>query len=111
MEFNPKRSWATMYNQMWNLSMRDPLPKNSHYNNNYNQNFAGNTFASSGKAQGNSSHGAGSSSSDAVPIKKKKPEYCKNFNKRLVCKYGKRCRFTERCSHCNAVEHPVIQCP
>ena len=27
MEFNPARSWAVTYNQMWNLSMRDPLPK------------------------------------------------------------------------------------
>ena len=28
MAFNPNRSWAVTYNQMWNLSMRDPLPKN-----------------------------------------------------------------------------------
>ena len=27
MAFNPNRSWAVTYNQMWNLSMRDPLPK------------------------------------------------------------------------------------
>ena len=27
MAFNPQRSWAVTYNQMWNLSMRDPLPK------------------------------------------------------------------------------------
>ena len=28
MAFNPQRSWAVTYNQMWNLSMQDPLPKN-----------------------------------------------------------------------------------
>ena len=27
MEFNPARSWAVTYNQMWNLSMREPLQK------------------------------------------------------------------------------------
>ena len=26
--FNPHRSWAITYNQMWNLSMKDPLPRN-----------------------------------------------------------------------------------
>ena len=33
MAFNPKRSWAIMYNQMWNLCMRDPLPRNNHNQN------------------------------------------------------------------------------
>ena len=27
MAFNPNHSWAVTYNQMWNLSMRDPIPK------------------------------------------------------------------------------------
>ena len=27
MAFNPQRSWSTTYNQMWNLSMREPLNK------------------------------------------------------------------------------------
>ena len=26
MQFNPTRSWVVMYNHMWSLSMRDPLP-------------------------------------------------------------------------------------
>ena len=30
MAFNPNRSWAVTYNQMWNLSMRDPLPKGNY---------------------------------------------------------------------------------
>ena len=30
MAFNPGRSWAVTYNQMWNLSMQDPLPKNQY---------------------------------------------------------------------------------
>ena len=43
--------------------------------------------------------------------KKRKADYCKNFNKGLVCRYGKKCRFTERCSHCNSADHPLIKCP
>ena len=27
MAFNPNRSWAVTYNQMWNLSMKDPCPE------------------------------------------------------------------------------------
>ena len=27
MAFNPNRSWAITYNQMWNLSMRHPIPR------------------------------------------------------------------------------------
>ena len=30
MAFNPQRSWAVTYNQMWNLSMRDPIPRNNY---------------------------------------------------------------------------------
>ena len=35
MAFNPQRSWAVTYNQMWNLSMKDPIPKNYRGNNVY----------------------------------------------------------------------------
>ena len=37
MAFNPNRSWAITYNQMWNLSMRDPLPKSFGQKQNNNQ--------------------------------------------------------------------------
>ena len=33
MAFNPNRSWAVMYNQMWNLSMREPIVCNRAGNN------------------------------------------------------------------------------
>ena len=32
MAFNPNRSWAVTYNQMWNLSMKDLLPRNVSHN-------------------------------------------------------------------------------
>ena len=31
MEFNPRRSWGVMYNQMWNLCLRDPIVKNTQF--------------------------------------------------------------------------------
>ena len=103
MAFNPSRSWAVCYNQMWNLSMRDSLPKNQ-YNrshpqvphlpnkpstsNSYNQrNF--------GKQNGN----------------KSKPDHCWNFNKGVPCKFGKRCKYIERCSYCDDPNHGVYACP
>ena len=42
MAFNPQRSWAVTYNQMWNLSMRDPIPRNFGKNAGY---YSGNYFA------------------------------------------------------------------
>ena len=38
MAFNPSRSWAVTYNQMWNLSMREPLHKSKNGNFGFNQN-------------------------------------------------------------------------
>ena len=106
MEFNPKRSWATTYNQMWNLSMRDPLPKNIHYHKMYQ---GGSGYSNTGNRNA-SSTGEGATAA-AVLGKKRKADYCKNFNKGLVCRYGKKCRFTERCSICNSADHPIIKCP
>ena len=45
MAFKPHRSWAKIYNQGWNLAMRDPLGKNQSVTYNSNQ---GNVFHSSG---------------------------------------------------------------
>ena len=47
----------------------------------------------------------------AVKKCKTKSDYCWNFNKGLKCRYGNHCRFIERCSCCDAVLHPVIECP
>ena len=54
MAFNPSRSWAITYNQMWNLSMHDPLPKNSR-----GSNFGAHTFNSANhhtQSQNNQGH-------------------------------------------------------
>ena len=82
MAFNPSHSWAVMYNQMWNLSMRDPLPKNRFQNNN------------------NQGHGSANAGNSSGKGKRKKADYCWNFNKGIKCKFGAKCKFVERCSFC-----------
>ena len=49
--------------------------------------------------------------SSVVSHKKKKSDYCWNFNKGINCKYGKKCRFIERCSYCDSDSHGVVKCP
>ena len=42
--------------------------------------------------------------------KRKKSDYCWNFNKDVPCRFGKKCRFIERCSYCDSPSHPIIRC-
>ena len=90
MEFNPQRSWALTYNQMWNLSMRDPIQfKGSH----------------------NSGWGGGSSkNTQNYSPKGGKPDYCWNFNKGIKCHFGKKCKFIEHCSYCDSPMHGYNAC-
>ena len=98
MAFNPNRSWAVTYNQMWNICMCDPLPSQNM--------FQGCSANYSGNRQSNSNtgtHGSGN--------KKKKSDYCWNFNKGQNCKYRKKCRFIEHCSYCDSESHGLNKCP
>ena len=107
MEFNPNRSWAITYNQMWNLSMKDPISKN--YSGN-NQKYQSQSSGRYGGGHGNSSSG-GQHNQVGSTGKRKGMAYCRHFNKGEKCKYGNKCRFVERCSHCDAQDHWVIACP
>ena len=98
MEFNPQRSWAVTYTQMWNLSMREPLTKNNQFS--WNKG-SGHNFNSSGSQSSN-----GGSNNRNV---RKKRKYCWGFNKGLKCKFGKNCRYIERCSFCDKADHGVEQ--
>ena len=102
MAFNPNRSWAVTYNQMWNLSLRDPLPKNQNgktqFQFHHNGHNKGNNY--------NKNNGQGGQGQNL----KKKPDYCWNFQKGIDCRYGKRCRFIERCSYCDSPNHGVFAC-
>ena len=93
MSCNPSRSWAKIYNQMWNLSMKEFIPRTS---------FGG----------GNTYHkgGDGSSSHNAAMKKGRKPKYCWAYN-RGNCKEGGRCKFVHRCSYCDAGDHANHTCP
>ena len=102
MAFNPNRSWAVTYNKMWNLSMRDPLPRNQ--NNRGSFQFHRNNGSGHSNAQGqNQMAGNGQH--------KKKSDYCWNFNKGVPCKFGKKCRFIERCRYCDSPAHGIHVCP
>ena len=96
MAFNPNRSWAVTYNQMWNLSMRDPIPRNS---SGQKSNFA---HYSNGNHQSKNQYGSSG---------KKKPDYCWNFNQGIPCKFGSKYKFVERCKYCDAASHGVYCCP
>ena len=92
MEFNLVRSWVVTYNQMWNLSMREPLTNKSA------KNFSG------GGSGGGENH-------SQVPRGKKKSDYCWSFNKGIKCKWAKNCKFIECCKYCDSSAHGVNVCP
>ena len=89
MEFNPKRSWAVTYNQMWNLSMTNPIVNSQSFNRKGGASMNGNGFS-------NAIH--------------KKIDYCWSFNKGMKCKFGKKCKFIECCSYCDEPSHGVVNC-
>ena len=99
MAFNPSRSWVVTYNQMWNLSMRDPIPR-SNGQRNSNIPFYSNSSNSASKPSGSSSSGG-----------KRKSDYCWNFNKGVPCKFGSKCKFVEKCKYCDSPAHGVYACP
>ena len=97
MAFNPQRSWAITYNQMWNLSMRDPIPKSGNQ-----KSFPSYSYASSNRS--------GNSGTNNNNSRKSRQDYCWNFNKGVPCKFGAKCKFIERCKYCNSPSHGVNSC-
>ena len=102
MAFNPTRSWAVTYNQMWNLSMRDPIPRANGQKPNVFQHQANGLAGQKGFGQGNQGNQSGA--------KRKASDYCWNFNKGIPCKFGARCKFVERCKYCDSPSHGVNNC-
>ena len=100
MAFNPQRSWAVTYNQMWNLSMKDPLPKN----------FGRPAFAhySGGGVVAPTKNGV--NGSNPMQVRRNRSDYCWNFNKGIPCKFGAKCKFVERCKYCDSPSHGVNAC-
>ena len=100
MAFNPSRSWAVTYNQMWNLSMKEPIPKN------FGQKSGFNHYPNSFQGKSTSRSGNGNSSGS-----RRKSDYCWNINKGVPCKFGARCKFIERCRYCDSSAHGKHVCP
>ena len=100
MAFNPQRSWAVTYNQMWNLYMKDPIPRSGFIPNQrpgVPSQFQNKSGQSSNNAVGNNGQ-------------KKKSDYCWNFNRGVPCKFGNKCKFIERCKYCDSPSHGVNAC-
>ena len=97
MAFNPMRSWAITYNQMWNLSMRDPIPRNNSSGKSSSSYYGTNQYSNNPKGAGEQ--------------KRNKSDYCWNFNKGVPCKFGNKCKFVERCKYCDSPAHGVNACP
>ena len=92
MEFNPSRSWAVTYNQMWNLSMTTPLMHNQNRRSSFGNN--NNSFQGTNVTAG----------------QKRKLVYCWSFDKGAKGKFGKKYKFIERCSYCDSPAHGVHAC-
>ena len=105
MAFNPLRSWATTYSQMWNICMKDPL-----VNNKNNHQFRGGAGGGYFNGNGNNSSQQKPNTNKGGP-RGKKSKYCWNFNKGVPCKFGNRCRFIEKCSYCDSPNHGLNTCP
>ena len=80
----PHRSWAKIYNQMWNTTLNEPIRRFEQSNKNANNN-------NNGKR------------------KDFKENCCWRYNK-STCKFGKNCKFEHKCSYCGSFNHPFSKC-
>ena len=101
---NPNRSWSRIYNQMWNLAMRDVIPKNSVFGTSWQGCHEGIGPTTNGVS--NANHKGGST--PGVTGRGRKPKYCWAFN-RGNCKNGPTCNFVHRCSYCDG-DHDRKSC-
>ena len=92
MEFNPKRNWAVIYSQMWQLAMTDKLYKDFKH------------FGHKDQYSDKKLHARVSSTS-------RDDDYCWSFQKTGKCKWGDKCRFTNKCRYCNSLKHGLNSCP
>ena len=81
------RSWANIYLQMWNLTMRDTIVKNSQFRESFS------------KKDGKKRNGSG-----------RKPSYCWSYNRGEKCKFDLNNRLVKHCSYCDG-GHSQIECP
>ena len=87
MSYKPHRSWAKIYNQGWNLAMRDPLSRNNTAN-----------------QQNNSNHRA----SQGNGRRDWRDDCCWKYNRNRCHKLE--CRYDHRCSYCGRWNHGFYNC-
>ena len=99
----PQRSWAKIYQQMWCMTMKDPIPvKNQLFQNGKKVNFQ------SGQS-GNNQHKQNRNNQNRHNGKKSgKPNYCWVWNKG-GCERPK-CDYVDRCLYCDANDHSLNRC-
>ena len=104
----PQHSWAKIYQQMWCMSMKDPIIRMSSGNTfHQNQNRQFNSQPStSGANLANVQGVVGVNNTQKGP---EKPNYCWAWNKGN-CLRGQKCKFVNRCSYCNAGDHGLNKC-
>ena len=93
MAFNPQRSWAKIYTQMWNLALRDPINRSTGTGT-YN-----NWYGPQNRTSSNGAASAGNGNDRDQP--KKKNRYCWKFNKNVECTDGRNCKFPHKCYYCD----------
>ena len=84
----PSRHWGKIYNQMWNLAMREPLIK----------------FGRTGSSYQNNNVGGGGAGNES----KNREKYCWKFNKNK-CR-NKSCEWEHRCKYCDGWGHGLYNC-
>ena len=101
MAANPSRSWAKIYNQMWNIAMRSPIPYTNQGNNGGHGQYNG---GAKGHNHNNNNKG------DKAQGKGRKPKYCWAYNRSGSCKDGANCKYVNRCSYCDNIGHGKNTC-
>ena len=97
MSQNPYRSWAKIFNQLWNLAMCTPLQR---------QTTGGHHFQYHNNPK---THQAGGDSSSRSNTSKSGPRPCWTFNENVACESS--CTYDHKCSYCGSYAHSVFDCP
>ena len=91
---HPERSWANIYQQMWSLSMREPL-------------LRGGGFSYNGNNGNHSSHSQYGGNN--MSLKERRRKYCWKFNKNRP--HESDCKYEHKCKFCDAPTHGIYICP
>ena len=90
MAYKPNRSWAKLYHQVWNLTMRDAIGNNS------------------ARALGQAASSQAGGEQQAKP-KDWQERCCWKYNKNK-CTRGKGCDWDHRCTYCGGWNHSYLNC-